>query len=71
MFGPYALLGWAHVLSNHVDQAIEWLVKARAENPRIWYVHYALAGALGLKGDTEGARASLADLQKVNPRSIR
>jgi len=67
MFGPYALLGWAHVLSNHVDQSIEWLVKARGENPRIWYVHYALAGALGLKGDIEGAKASLADLQKTTP----
>jgi adenylate cyclase len=67
MFGPYALLGWSHLLSNEVDQAIEWLIKARGQNSRIWYVHYALAGALGLKGDTEGARASLADLQKVKP----
>jgi len=67
MFGPYALLGWAHVLSNDVDQSIEWLVRARGENPRIRYVHYALAGALGLKGDFEGARASLADLQKTKP----
>jgi adenylate cyclase len=67
MFGPYALLGWAHVLSNHVNQSIEWLIKARGENPRIWYVHYALAGALGLKGDIESAKASLADLQKTKP----
>jgi Tfp pilus assembly protein PilF len=67
IWGPYTLLGWAHLLSNHVDQAVEWLVKSRAGNPRIWYVHYALAGALGLKGDVEGARASLADLKKTNP----
>jgi TolB-like protein/class 3 adenylate cyclase/Tfp pilus assembly protein PilF len=67
IFGAYALLGWSHLLSNEVDQAIEWLVKARAVNPRIWYVHYALAGALGLKGDVEGAKASLADLQKTKP----
>ena len=67
IFGPYALLGWAHLLAGHVDQSIEWLVRARGENPRIWYVHYALAGALGLKGDIEGAKASLSDLQKTTP----
>ena len=67
IWGTYALLGWSHLLSKHVDQAIEWLVKARAANPRIWYVHYALAGALGLKGDGDGAKASLADLQKTKP----
>jgi Flp pilus assembly protein TadD len=65
--GTYALLGTSHLLSNHVDQAIEWLVRARAGNPRIWSVHFALAGALGLKGDIEGAEASLADLREVKP----
>ena len=64
---PYALLGWSYLLSGRVDQAIEWLLKSRTANPRIWYVHYALAGALGLKGDIEGAKASLADLQKTTP----
>jgi hypothetical protein len=29
------------MLAGHVDQSIEWLVRARGENPRIWYVHYA------------------------------
>jgi TolB-like protein/tetratricopeptide (TPR) repeat protein len=67
IFNPYALLGWAHLLAGDVDQSIEWLVRARGENPRIWYVHCALAGALGLKGDIEGARASLSELQKVKP----
>jgi tetratricopeptide (TPR) repeat protein len=67
IFGPYALLGWAHLLAGHVDQSIEWLVRARGENPRIWYVHYALAGALELRGDIEGAKASLVDLQKTKP----
>ena len=53
--------------AGHVDQSIEWLVRARGENPRIWYVHYALAGVLELRGDIEGAKASLADLQKTKP----
>jgi adenylate cyclase len=67
LWGDHALLGWAHLLAGRVDQSIEWLIKARAGNFRVWYVHYALAGALGLKGDFEGARASLADLQKTKP----
>jgi len=67
IWGLYALQGWAHVLAGHVDQSIEWLVRARGQNPHIWYVHYGLAGALGLKGDIEGAKGSLADLQKTKP----
>jgi hypothetical protein len=71
IFGPHALLGWAHMLAGHVDQAIEWLVRARGENPRIWYVHYALAGALGLKGDIEGRRHHFPICRRPNPRLIR
>jgi TolB-like protein/Tfp pilus assembly protein PilF len=67
IWGAYALLGWCYLLSNNVDQAVDWLVKARAANPRIWWLHYALAGALGLKGDLDGAKSSLADLQKIKP----
>ena len=67
IWGLYALQGWAHLLAGHLDQSIEWLIRARGQNPHIWYVHYALAGALGLKGDMEGAKGSLADLQKTKP----
>jgi adenylate cyclase len=67
IWGTYVLSGWSHLLAGHVDESIEWLIRARGQNPHIWYVHYALAGALGLKGDIEGAKGPLADLQKTKP----
>jgi adenylate cyclase len=63
----YGLLGWAHLLSNRVDEAIDSLIKSRAANPRVWWVHYGLAGALGLKGDHEGGKAALAESIKLRP----
>ena len=51
---------------NGPGEARETDIKA-LENSRIWYPHYALAGALGLKGDIEGAKAAIADLHKVKP----
>src|SRR5262249_27401868 len=49
IWSVYGLIGWAHLLSNRVDEAIDSLIKARAINPRIWWVYYGLAGAMGLK----------------------
>jgi adenylate cyclase len=63
----YGLLGWCHLVSNRLDEAINFLIKSRAVNPRIWWVHYGLAGALGLKGDREGAKAALAESLKLKP----
>jgi adenylate cyclase len=60
-------LGACHLLLGHVDEAIDLLTKARAGNPRLYYVHFFLAGALGLKGDLDEARAELADSVKLYP----
>jgi tetratricopeptide (TPR) repeat protein len=60
-------LGACHLLLGHVDEAIDLLRKARAGNPRLYYVHFWLAGALGLKGDLDGAKAELADSLKLYP----
>jgi adenylate cyclase len=64
---PYNLLGLSYLLSNQVDPAIQWLMKARGANPNIWWIHYALAGALGLKGDSGGAKSALAESMKIKP----
>jgi TolB-like protein/Tfp pilus assembly protein PilF len=63
----YELLGYCHLLLNHVDGAIDLLIKGRTANPRDWFFSYGLAGALALKGDLEGAKAALAESLKIKP----
>jgi adenylate cyclase len=63
----YASLGMCHLVLDHVDQAIDLLRKARAENPRFWFIHFWLAGALGLKGDLDEARTALAESLRLKP----
>jgi TolB-like protein/class 3 adenylate cyclase/Tfp pilus assembly protein PilF len=63
----YYGLGTCHTLLGHADEAIDLLRKARAANPRIWYHHLWLAGALGLRGDLDEARAALAEGIKLKP----
>jgi adenylate cyclase len=50
-----------------VDEATDLLRKSRAANPRLWYVHLRLAGALGLRGDLDEARAAVAEAIKLKP----
>jgi adenylate cyclase len=50
-----------------VEEAIELLRKACAENPRAPYMRLFLAGALGLRGDLEEARMALAEARELNP----
>jgi len=64
---PYWALGTCHLFLGHVDQAIDLLRKARAAYPRLWYVHRDLAGALGLRGDLDEARAALAKAIELKP----
>jgi TolB-like protein/class 3 adenylate cyclase/Tfp pilus assembly protein PilF len=63
----HATLGLCHLLLGHLDQAIDLLRKARAENPRQYYIHLWLAGALGLKGDLDEGKAALAESLKLKP----
>jgi len=63
----YASLGMCHLVLDHVDEAIDLLRKARAENPRFWFIHFWLAGGLGLKGDLDEARTALAESLRLKP----
>src|SRR5262249_40716861 len=60
-------LGRCHLAANHVDVATDYLIKARAAAPQVWWIHLYLAGALGLKGDLDGGRAALAESLKLKP----
>jgi TolB-like protein len=63
----YACLGLCHILLNDPDQAVEFLIKARAGNPRGFYVHLWLAATFGLKGNMEEAKAALARSLALKP----
>jgi tetratricopeptide (TPR) repeat protein len=59
--------GTCHLLLGNLDQAIELLQKASALNDHFWVPHLYLAGAYGLKGDLDKARASLAESLRWKP----
>ena len=63
----YQSLGMIHLLLNDPDQAVELLMKGRALNPHGFYVHLWLAGAFGLKGDLDEAKAALAQSLALKP----
>jgi tetratricopeptide (TPR) repeat protein len=63
----YLGMGVSRLLLGNVDEAVEWLLKARAANPRLYHIDLELAGALGLKGDFDGARAAIAEAIKLKP----
>jgi TolB-like protein/class 3 adenylate cyclase/Tfp pilus assembly protein PilF len=63
----YAALGRSHLYLGHTDQAIALLRKARTEMPHMWTHPQYLAGALGLKGDIDEARAEIAEMLKLKP----
>jgi tetratricopeptide (TPR) repeat protein len=67
MVYQYSGLGFCHLFLGHADQAVEFFRKARAANPRIYYIHLALAAALGLRGDIDDAKASLSDFFNLKP----
>ena len=56
-----------HLLSGRTDQGLEAAKKARADNPRLYFVHALLAAALGLTGEINEARTALAEAIKLRP----
>jgi adenylate cyclase len=63
----YFASGACHLFLGNVDQAIDLFRKARAANPRVFYLHLWLAGALGLKGQLDEARSALGEAVKLKP----
>ena len=67
IFGTYQVIGWSHLVSNRVDQAIDLFIKGCTAHPRVWTFYYGLAGAFALKHDLDGAKAALAESLKLRP----
>jgi len=63
----YWNLGNCHLILSQIDEAVDLFRKALAANPWPAYPHLWLAAALGLKGDIDEARASLAEAIKIRP----
>jgi len=63
----YWALAHSQVLLDHVDEAIDLFRKAIAANPQLWSFHLYLAGALGLRGDLDEARAELSRSLRLKP----
>jgi hypothetical protein len=54
-------------LLGQVGDGVEYFRKAQALNPRLYFIHFGVAAALGLKGDLEQARGALAEGIKLRP----
>jgi TolB-like protein/Flp pilus assembly protein TadD len=66
LFNWYFRIGEAHLIQSRVDQAIEWLEKARSGTPGVWYVRAWLAAAYALKGNLTFARAEIAEAKTLH-----
>ncbi len=63
----YWALGSADLISDRLDDAVTLLSKARAANPRLYFIHLWLAGSLALKGDLDAARSAVAESVTLRP----
>ena len=63
----YWALGSAELVAGRVDDAVSLLSKARAANPRLYFIHLWLAGSLALKGDLDAAKSAVAASLELRP----
>jgi tetratricopeptide (TPR) repeat protein len=67
VFYRYYWSGFCHLLLGDADTAIDHLRKSRAAYPQGWGALILLAAALGLRGDIDEAKATLAESIKLHP----
>jgi adenylate cyclase len=63
----YWSMGLAYLLQGKAQEAIDWLTRARAANPRVYYYCLDLAAAMALANDLDGAHAALAEALRLKP----
>jgi TolB-like protein/Flp pilus assembly protein TadD len=63
-------LGTCYLLLGETDRALELLLRARAENSRLYYVHLDLAAALDLIGERDASRDALATASELMPTTV-
>ena len=67
LYELWFVIGHSNSLLGHQDEAIANLERARAANPRLWYVHFNLAAAYGLAGRIVEAKHALAEHLRLRP----
>jgi len=63
----YWALGSSNLVSGRIEDAASLLEKARAANPRLFFVHLWLAAPLALRGELDEAKNALAESLKLRP----
>jgi adenylate cyclase len=62
----YWFIGSVHLVQSHTGEAVLWLEKARAANPKLAGPRAFLASAYALKAETEHAFAELAEARRLS-----
>jgi adenylate cyclase len=62
-----AALGLCHLMLGEIERGVLWLRKARAGNPRMYYIHMWLAAGLGLRDELDEAGAALRQAIEITP----
>ncbi len=62
-----AILGLCKLLLGNAEEAVVWLRRARAANPRLFYIHAFLAAALALRNELDEADRVLRQAVQVRP----
>src|SRR5262249_20581048 len=65
VFTRHLVIGEVHLLQSRTEEAIVWLEKARAGNPKSPYPRAWLASAYALSGDLDRAAAELAEARRL------
>jgi adenylate cyclase len=63
----YWALGSSTLVAGRIDDAANLLEKARAANPRLFFVHLWLAAPLALKEELDEAKSALAQSLRLRP----
>jgi adenylate cyclase len=63
----YWALGTCYLLQGQVDEAADFLERAREANSRLWFPYLYLAGAFGLQGNVDEAQSALTESIKLKP----
>jgi adenylate cyclase len=62
----YFRIGVAHLLQSRIDDAIDWLERARGANAELPYAHSHLASAYALRGEAERSAIELAEARRLS-----